>query len=761
MARKVDELRQKNQLRQRLLQSGAQFEQQFNDYLVDEEQEDVAAKLGILVEGEEDKPYDEETMRRIREAVGVVRRAEVAPPPPSQGAETDENPDSIVDILTFCEHDYYLGLRLTPWQGLILKTFYMGTPGNYHLKINDVRPDQGCDGCVWTKNLENEIAHARARDDKNFKTRLRVEGAENSKCLSCVRFNDELRKQRYVDLLNKARFSEAETKQVNEWTEREITDHFQTEMDVICGKKNGVDVEEGDKINPIVSQQILDKRGRKFQELVLVLGRRSGKSFLVSIVALYEAYKFIMMGHPQSRYPLKQWDEIMILNVALSEKQAKGAIFNKLREDVLASPFFNAHVGKVTQTDMYLLTPADKEENKRRERIGTPLLTGSIHIKSGNSNSASQLGGTIACIIIDEMAAMARETADGGSTDDELYTLLKPSIATFGFDGKIICISNPLGPFGKFYELYNTGIEDKLTLVHQLPTWMSNPSVPREFIESERLKDPIGFRMQYAAQFGGGGEEAWLEQNYVLQAMPIDSPDTKRRRAESGQPLIRYYMHLDPAYNSDNYTLCILHAEPILGAQNPDGTPMTKIVVDHLHYWKAYSKNQPINVEEVEKYVFDVGRRFHVAKITYDQHWGSQGSIVKFTRAGFRCEMTAFVFQYQNLIYQELFNLFTSNRIEFYHIDSVARVRQKDGTYKEENIKEISQCRNEFLQLQKKFRNGKPKIEAPSGYKDDFCDCVAGAAYQALKDKDFKGLARPRLARFTMPNMGRAAPTWY
>ena len=432
----------------------------------------------------------------------------------------------------------------------------------------------------------------------------------------------------------------------------------------------------------------------------------------------------------------------MILNVALSEKQAKGAIFNKLREDVLASPWFASSIGKVTQTDMYLLTPADKEENKRRNKTGTPLLTGSIHIKSGNSNSASQLGGTIAVIIVDEMAAMARETADGDATDELLYTLLKPSIATFGFDGKIICISNPLGPFGKFYELYCTGIKDKLTLVHQLPTWLANPSIDKDFIESEKNKNPQAFQMQYAAKFGGGGEDAWLPAEFVIAALPIEA-DTSKRRREHGEPLHKYYMHLDPAYSSDNYTLCILHAEPIVGAENPDGSAMTKIIVDHLHYWRPLNKNQPINVEEVEKYVLDVGRRFRVAKITYDQHWSSQSSIVKFTRAGFRCEMTPYVFQYQNLIYGELYDLFTSYRIEFYHMNT---------NYNGVNMGEIEMARTEFQNLQKKWKHGKPKIEASMGNKDDLTDCIAGAAYQAIKDKDFKTLAKPRLGRIGVPN---------
>ena len=44
-----------------------------------------------------------------------------APPVPEKNYL---NPDGIVDIATFCEHPYFLGLKLTPWQKLICKAFY-------------------------------------------------------------------------------------------------------------------------------------------------------------------------------------------------------------------------------------------------------------------------------------------------------------------------------------------------------------------------------------------------------------------------------------------------------------------------------------------------------------------------------------------------------------------------------------------------------------------------------------------------------------
>jgi DNA-binding transcriptional ArsR family regulator len=81
---------------------------------------------------------------------------------------------------------------------------------------------------------------------------------------------------------------------------RPLSDMFTTEMEML----------EAEEISEKVRQQIISKWGSKFQDLILVLGRRSGKSFMVSVIALYEVYRFLMMEHPQARYPLTEFDTL-------------------------------------------------------------------------------------------------------------------------------------------------------------------------------------------------------------------------------------------------------------------------------------------------------------------------------------------------------------------------------------------------------------------------------------------------------------------
>lgn len=655
----------------------------------------------------------------------IFRRSEVPPPPAPE--KNKYNPDGIVDVVVFCEHPYFLNLRLTPWQKLILKVFYAGSPGNTHLTIEDNKTED-CTGCVWNYNrkFEHRYYQSILKHEEGGKNNLMP--PENSPCLKCTRFDPQIREARFEKLLDES-IREDQNIEIWELKARELEDMFQTEMDLLSDEQ----------IDYKVRKQILDKFGKKFQELILVLGRRSGKSFLTSVITLYEVYRFLMMGHPQSRYPIMEFDIITILNVAVSEGQAKMAIFDKIRQLAEASPYFVQSIGKSLQAEMFFLTDHDKAENKRRMERGQEPMVGTIQLKSGHSSASGLVGGTMAVIIIDEMAEMAPASAEGG-TDDELYDKLKPAISTFGRDGKMICISNPLGPYGKFYKLYQDSFDDNLTLLAQLPTWLSNPYIEKAYLEQQKRKDQGNYHVFYGAKFGASGGEVWLSPEFVNRAFEFPG---HTRRAEDGQPLTRYYAHLDPAESSDYYTLVVCHAEPVEHLLGPDGSPLPRIIIDHMHVWEPRANNQPINSEEVDRYILSLATRFKFVQISYDR-WNSQGSITKLINHGLNAVKKTFDLKYQSSIYGELYELFLDGRIVFYNQDTV--YTDENGISKA--LGEVTECKKQFINLQRTFNGKTYKIQALPGFHDDFPDAVAAAAYEALKDKVFAQLPRIRTQRF-------------
>jgi hypothetical protein len=348
------------------------------------------------------------------------------------------------------------------------------------------------------------------------------------------------------------------------------------------------------------------------------------------------------------------------------------------------------------------------------------------------------VGRTIIAVIMDEMAEMAGGSSmePGTGLDYVLYGKLKPSIATFGMKGKMICISNPLGPTGRFYELYLNSFVDKTMLMFQMPTWVSNPVIDQAYLRSEQLKDPDNYSMHYGAEFGVTGSSPFIPASAIHIAFQ-KSPN--RRRLECGYTQVQYFAHLDPAFSSNNYTLVVVHLEEIPNMVTSDGKPYREVIVDHMHIWRPRS-GFPIDSNVVDSYIIQLSTQFKFAQISYD-HWGSQGSIVKLKNYGLNVVQITFSRNYQNLIFSELYELFMNEKIDIYDVDT---------NYLDENnnmvaLEESTECRKQLLTLQKHWRgNNTFKVEALPGNSDDFPDSLAAASYEALKFKAYQRLAKPK-----------------
>jgi len=656
-------------------------------------------------------------------------RAEVAPP--SLPEKTRFNPDQIVDIVTFIEHPYFCNLRPYPWQKLILKCFYMGQEGNTNLKIEDTVNETDCDGCVWKYIHDNEkVFHKNYKEGKQFKTTFSI---VNSPCLQCKRQDNEIKKSRYQAAKDEATNPDSE-RQVVTLEQRPIIDCFQSELDLI----------NSEEFDPKLRMQVLDKceNKYKFQELVLVLGRRSGKSFLVSVMALYELYRLIAMGHPQSRYGLMEFDEIVLLNVARNEEQAKKAIFSKIKQTVLASPFFAPYIGKDTELEMRFYTEHDRKENERRSEQSLNQFSGSLVLRCGSSNASGLVGLTCWTIIMDEVAAMAGDNPDSG-VDYALYDDLKPSLATFGKDGKMMLLSNPKGPIGLLYDLHENRLEDQNTLVMRLPTWLTNPNIDKAWLDDQKRKNPVEYQMQYGAEFGASSSDPMFVQDDIDRMFKSMSM-VKRKEFASG--FFDYFCHLDPARTSDYYALVVAHTENMYGTVGPDFKPLKRVVIDHIHYWNPMTKNQPVKEKDVEEYVIDLHRKFRFKQVSIDQ-WNSQSSLIKLQSHGVPIVERQFNKEYKERIYTELSQLVRDDRVDIYDLSG--------GTYfdydnKLVSLNENQEAKIQFLFLQKKWKGKRYYIEALSGYKDDICDAVAAVAYECLTNKIMK-----RLPRSKMVNLNR------
>lgn len=242
----------------------------------------------------------------------------------------DTNPFGWVDIIEFCRSPYYLDIKPYPWQALMLKIIYMGSSGNRNLVVtND--PELCCENCVLfaedVGNFDHPCMHCSAcpheklvsrlysmreklkelqansdqegidalgysiddvednpREDKplHFECELATcdkcvwDGIDNigmrSPCLTCKLWPREKLEEfieRKRDLLIKAQVDGEDL------LNREKTFNFDTEMMLIYKDlPQDSDARRGGSVR----QQVLDKIGKDFREVLLVLGRRSGKA---------------------------------------------------------------------------------------------------------------------------------------------------------------------------------------------------------------------------------------------------------------------------------------------------------------------------------------------------------------------------------------------------------------------------------------------------------------------------------------------------
>ncbi len=616
----------------------------------------------------------------------------------------DDNKFGWVDVLTFCESPKYLGMNLHPWQRLILKIFYMGSRGNRNLKIMD-KTEQRCTNCVWQRNT------------------LR----EESPCLRCSLFPPESRESELKDIVEQGIL---DRDLFLELRDVELEDQFQNEIDII----NADLIDDSDsRVGGSVRQQVLSKIGKSFNHLILVLGRRSGKSMLSAIICLYETYKLIEMGDPRKIYKVQQGDPIVVLNVAGSQAQAKDSVFDKMKGYILQSPYFKSKMDPDSMKigSVRFLTAADIQQNAELKAQGLPPIDGSIYLLSGTSNSDTQVGKSVIVVVIDEMASMVAK--DGSKLSDrQLYEKLRHSVWTFPRDFKIICISNPITTDGQFYELYEDSFRNDKILMFQLPTYRVNPGVPKSVLDEDKAdalrKGGITeFIMNIEARFQGGAANPLIPADKIDEAFERGS---RMVRIEIGNPLQLYYMHVDPAVSSDNYALAIVHVEEDQYRQSDYGRFEKVVYVDHVQIWTPdKATGTPVDIATCDTYIADMARRFHLAAITYDQ-FNSASSIQYLNKIGLPAMQTTFTSQYMQDIFGTLLSLFIEGRIVIY----------KNGPFAIESAEQLK-----FLQ--QKFNRRTYSVSAAEGHHDDIPACIAGASYQALTNRaTYKSLPRIRTA---------------
>lgn len=383
------------------------------------------------------------------------------------------------------------------------------------------------------------------------------------------------------------------------------------------------------------------------RELVLALGRRSGKTSLSGIFASYEVYRLLNLYNPQEYYGLPNGNRIQITSIATDKDQA-GILFNEVTTHLAKCDYFRPFIANNTQSHIQFRTPYDIE------RYGPTLRHQDGKFVSFNGKATLRVtfksciakglrGPGNVVVIMDEMAHY-QDT--GQSSAKDIYDAVTPSTAAFspkGEDGmpmrksdgvaypvesRIITISSPLNKMGKFYDLFHLAMSkgpgsDNILAI-QAPTWEVNPTLPRSYYWEKYHADALTFMTEHGAQFSDR-VRGWIEREQDL----LECVDPTLRPQIIGIPRYPYQMGIDIGLMGDGTAVFITCQEK------------EKIVLAYHEYWRAgydwrvtnphlgnnfttpYCKllgnASRLDFDEIANWIFTLSKHFYVTEGLFDR----------------------------------------------------------------------------------------------------------------------------------------------
>jgi len=344
----------------------------------------------------------------------------------------------------------------------------------------------------------------------------------------------------------------------------------------------------------------------------------SHNTLLASIITSYEAYKLLVIngGDPHRYLNLPADDEIAIINVALSEKQA-GRLFGQIQSRIRNSPFFKGRIAKETTSEIRLYTNTDlKKKNNSETNLS---VNGSVLLLCGHSNPDSLAGYSAVLILFDEIAFFDE---NGKVTGTQFVGRLKPSLAKFYKynNARMVFISSPNGRVGVFYDRWVDSETDDKILSFQLPTWDVNPDVPygHDELQRDRKSNIDLFKMEFGAQWGESGTyHPFFDPAQIERCIRGDIEAHKYP-----QPGMNYYMHIDPAKKSHNYVAVLVAKERYMAF---NGKKRNMCYLAGIWVWRP-QVGEGIQFAKIDQEILHICRTFHPLSVGYDDYH-SMGSV--------------------------------------------------------------------------------------------------------------------------------------
>ena len=383
-------------------------------------------------------------------------------------------------------------------------------------------------------------------------------------------------------------------------------------------------------------------------EIILQLGKGSGKDFVSTVACAYVVYKLLCLKDPARYFGKPSGDAIDIINVAINAEQAKNVFFKGFKTKIEKSPWFaGKYEAKVNSIDF----------NK------------SITVYSGHSERESHEGLNLFMAVLDEISGFATEVGTGneqGKTADNIYKAFRGTVdSRFPDLGKVVLLSFPRynGDFiSKRYEdvimekevierrhkfIINEelpeGPDNEFEIVWEedhiqsykyprmfalkRPTWEVNPTRKIDDFKIAFLTDLGDAMMRFLCTPTYSSDAFFKQKDKLERCMTLRNPLDTHRRFDPGfkpDPDKVYYIHADLAQKHDKCAVAIAHVERWVNIQVIKDYEQVApiVVVDAVAWWEPKVEG-PVDLSEVKKWIMNLRREgFNIGTVSFDR-WQS------------------------------------------------------------------------------------------------------------------------------------------
>ncbi len=434
-------------------------------------------------------------------------------------------------------------------------------------------------------------------------------------------------------------------------------------------------------------------------EVICQLGKGSGKDHCARITMAYTVYLMHCLRDPLSYYGKATGVYVDLLNLAVNAQQAQRVFFEPFKNLLLASPWFNEQGFEPRVSEIFFFSRP-------------------IRCFSGHSESEGWEGYEVMTIILDEISAFKTAAELKGDVRSKgsaaaIYNMSKLSVMSrFPEVGKTILLSFPRYKGDFIQQRYDSCREknEPKTWAIKAATWEVNPTIEREQLESEYIRNPIEARARFECEPPNMEDAFFRDADLVRNAFnigedPIDDNGSFKNWFNGSDEFTRF-IHVDLALKRDRAALSMVHCPGLKEINTGLGIEKLPVInVDFIHSWTAQPGSE-INFAQVRSMIIDLCRKFSVAVVSFDQ-WQSVEMIQSLKAMGINADFHSV----KKSDYDTLMTSIYDRRLR--------------GYWNEILVEE------ELLKLR---LIGGNKIDHPSTGTKDLADALAGAVFQSINN---------------------------